>query len=71
MLDSSPDRFGPVDPAAFLADLEAKPAALLDLLDHLPGWDGVATGPLVLTGMGSSRPRSPSCSTDVTAGYRR
>jgi len=43
-----------VDPAAFLADLEAKPAALLDLLDHLPEWDGVATGPIVLTGMGSS-----------------
>ena len=45
---------GPVDPAAFLADLEAKPAALLDLLDHVPAWDGVATGPIVLTGMGSS-----------------
>jgi hypothetical protein len=43
-----------VDPAAFLADLEAKPAALLDLLDHVPAWDGVATGPIVLTGMGSS-----------------
>jgi glucosamine--fructose-6-phosphate aminotransferase (isomerizing) len=47
-------RFGAVDPAAFIADLEAKPAALLALLDHLPSWPGVATGPIVLTGMGSS-----------------
>ena len=31
-----PGRFGVVDPAAFLADLEAKPATLLALLDNLP-----------------------------------
>jgi glutamine---fructose-6-phosphate transaminase (isomerizing) len=43
-----------VDPAAFLADLEAKPAALLALLDHLPSWPDVGSGPIVLTGMGSS-----------------
>jgi len=43
-----------VDAAAFLADLEAKPAALLGLLDDLPRWPGVGTGPIVLTGMGSS-----------------
>ena len=44
----------PVDPVGFLADLEAKPAALLGLLDNLPDWNGVGTGPIVLTGMGSS-----------------
>jgi glucosamine 6-phosphate synthetase-like amidotransferase/phosphosugar isomerase protein len=43
-----------VDPAAFLADLEAKPAALLTLLDDLPVWPVAAPGPIVLTGMGSS-----------------
>jgi glucosamine--fructose-6-phosphate aminotransferase (isomerizing) len=43
-----------VDPAAFLADLEAKPAALLALLDDLPTWPDVGDGPLLLTGMGSS-----------------
>jgi glucosamine--fructose-6-phosphate aminotransferase (isomerizing) len=43
-----------VDPAAFLADLEAKPAALLTLLDNLPKWPVDGNGPIVLTGMGSS-----------------
>jgi glutamine---fructose-6-phosphate transaminase (isomerizing) len=43
-----------VDPAAFLADLEAKPAMLLSLLEGLSSWPGVGTGPIVLTGMGSS-----------------
>lgn len=43
-----------MDPAAFLADLEAKPAALLALLDDLPTWPVIGTGPIVLTGMGSS-----------------
>jgi glutamine---fructose-6-phosphate transaminase (isomerizing) len=43
-----------VDPAAFLADLEAKPAAMLTLLDDLPSWPVSGTGPIVLTGMGSS-----------------
>jgi glutamine---fructose-6-phosphate transaminase (isomerizing) len=43
-----------VDPAAFLADLEAKPATLLALLDNLPSWPDVGRGPIVLTGMGSS-----------------
>jgi glucosamine 6-phosphate synthetase-like amidotransferase/phosphosugar isomerase protein len=43
-----------VDPAAFLADLEAKPATLLALLDDLPEWPRLADGPIVLTGMGSS-----------------
>jgi glutamine---fructose-6-phosphate transaminase (isomerizing) len=43
-----------VDPAAFLADLEAKPTALLALLDELPIWPVVGDGPIVLTGMGSS-----------------
>jgi len=43
-----------VDPAAFLADLEAKPAALLALLDDLPKWPRLGAGPIVLTGMGSS-----------------
>ena len=43
-----------VDPAAFLADLEAKPATLLALLDELPTWPGSISGPIVLTGMGSS-----------------
>jgi len=43
-----------VDPAAFLADLEAKPAALLGLLDDLPTWRGIGKGPLILAGMGSS-----------------
>ena len=43
-----------MDPAAFLADLEAKPAMLLALLDDLPSWPDVGAGPIVLTGMGSS-----------------
>jgi glutamine---fructose-6-phosphate transaminase (isomerizing) len=43
-----------VDAAAFLADLEAKPAALLGLLDDPPSWPTIGGGPLVLTGMGSS-----------------
>ena len=43
-----------MDPAAFLADLEAKPATLLALLDDLPSWPAVGAGPIVLTGMGSS-----------------
>jgi glucosamine--fructose-6-phosphate aminotransferase (isomerizing) len=43
-----------VDPAAFLADLEAKPAMLLALLDDLPRWPVLGVGPIVLTGMGSS-----------------
>jgi glutamine---fructose-6-phosphate transaminase (isomerizing) len=43
-----------VDPAAFLADLESKPATLLALLDHRPSWTGFGDGPIVLTGMGSS-----------------
>jgi hypothetical protein len=43
-----------VDPAAFLADLEAKPATLLGLLGNMPDWSGLVTGPIVLTGMGSS-----------------
>jgi glucosamine--fructose-6-phosphate aminotransferase (isomerizing) len=43
-----------VDPAAFLADLEAKPAALLTLLDDLPAWPVNGGGPIVLSGMGSS-----------------
>ncbi|MEP7047638.1 MAG: iron dicitrate transport regulator FecR [Ilumatobacteraceae bacterium] len=43
-----------MDPAAFLADLEAKPTALLALLDDLPAWPAAAPGPVVLTGMGSS-----------------
>jgi len=43
-----------VDAAAFLADLEAKPAALLALLDDLPSWPDVGRGPLLLAGMGSS-----------------
>jgi len=43
-----------VDPAAFLADLEAKPAALLALLDDLPRWPHVSDSPLLLVGMGSS-----------------
>ena len=49
-----PGRFGVVDPAAFLADLEAKPATLLALLDNLPSWPDLGSGPIVLTGMGSS-----------------
>lgn len=43
-----------MDPAAFLADLEAKPVMLLALLDDLPSWPDVGDGPIVLTGMGSS-----------------
>jgi glucosamine--fructose-6-phosphate aminotransferase (isomerizing) len=43
-----------VDPVAFLADLEAKPALLLAMLDDLPSWPDVGAGPIVLTGMGSS-----------------
>jgi glucosamine--fructose-6-phosphate aminotransferase (isomerizing) len=43
-----------VDPAAFLADLEAKPAMLLALLDEMPSWPAVKPGSIVLTGMGSS-----------------
>jgi glucosamine--fructose-6-phosphate aminotransferase (isomerizing) len=48
-----------VDPAAFLADLEAKPSALRSLADRLDGADPWATierpERLVLIGMGSSR----------------
>ena len=47
-------RFEVVDPAAFLADLEAKPATLLGLLDHLPVWPPIGDSHIVLTGMGSS-----------------
>jgi glucosamine--fructose-6-phosphate aminotransferase (isomerizing) len=43
-----------VDPAAFLADLEAKPAMLTALLDDLPRWPVLGEGPIVLSGMGSS-----------------
>ncbi len=43
-----------MDPAAFLADLEAKPATLLALLDQLPSWPEHGRGPIVLAGMGSS-----------------
>ena len=43
-----------MDAAAFLADLDAKPAALLAMLDDLPVWPATGTGPIVLTGMGSS-----------------
>ena len=43
-----------VDPVAFLADLEAKPATLLALLDRPPQWPAVVGGPILLTGMGSS-----------------
>jgi len=43
-----------VDPVAFLADLEAKPATLLGYLDALPEWPEIGRGPIVLTGMGSS-----------------
>jgi hypothetical protein len=43
-----------VDPAGFLADLEAKPAMLLALLDDLPSWPDVGDGPIVFAGMGSS-----------------
>jgi glutamine---fructose-6-phosphate transaminase (isomerizing) len=43
-----------MDPAAFLADVEAKPATLLAFLDDLPEWPGLGGGPIVLTGMGSS-----------------
>jgi glucosamine 6-phosphate synthetase-like amidotransferase/phosphosugar isomerase protein len=40
--------------AAFLSDLEAKPAALLRLLQDWPEWPPLGDGPIVLTGMGSS-----------------
>jgi glutamine---fructose-6-phosphate transaminase (isomerizing) len=43
-----------MDAAAFLEDLEAKPAALLALLDQRLRWPKVGNGPIVLTGMGSS-----------------
>ncbi|MGZ4700385.1 MAG: SIS domain-containing protein [Ilumatobacteraceae bacterium] len=43
-----------MDAAAFLDDLEAKPAALLTLLEHRPQWPQLGEGPVVLTGMGSS-----------------
>ena len=43
-----------MDAAAFLDDLEAKPTALLALLEHRPQWPEVGEGPIVLTGMGSS-----------------
>jgi len=43
-----------VDPAAFIADLEAKPASLLALLGELPRWPDVGDGPMLLAGMGSS-----------------
>jgi glutamine---fructose-6-phosphate transaminase (isomerizing) len=50
----SADSFSGVDAAAFLADLEAKPATLLTLLDDLPQWPRLGPGPILLTGMGSS-----------------
>lgn len=50
----SAGRFEAVDSAAFLADVEAKPAALLGLLDNMPSWPRVGARPIVLTGMGSS-----------------
>ena len=34
-----------MDPAAFLADLEAKPATLLELLAELPVWPVTGSGP--------------------------
>lgn len=43
-----------MDAAAFLEDLEAKPASLLALLDQRLSWPHVGDGPVVLTGMGSS-----------------
>jgi glucosamine--fructose-6-phosphate aminotransferase (isomerizing) len=43
-----------MDPAAFFADLEAKPAALLTLLEKRPRWPEIGDGPIVLSGMGSS-----------------
>ena len=43
-----------MDAAAFLDDLEAKPAALLALLEQRPQWPDIGDGPVVLTGMGSS-----------------
>ena len=43
-----------MDAAAFLDDLEAKPTALLALLEHRLQWPEVGEGPIVLTGMGSS-----------------
>ena len=43
-----------MDAAAFLEDLEAKPAALLALLDQRLRWPPVGGGPVVLIGMGSS-----------------
>jgi glucosamine 6-phosphate synthetase-like amidotransferase/phosphosugar isomerase protein len=43
-----------MDSANFLADLEAKPATLLALLEDFPTWPRLAGGPIVLTGMGSS-----------------
>ena len=43
-----------MDAAAFLDDLEAKPAALLTLVDQWPQWPHIGNGPIVLTGMGSS-----------------
>jgi fructoselysine-6-P-deglycase FrlB-like protein len=43
-----------MDAAAFLEDLEAKPAALLTLVDQWPQWPLIGSGPIVLTGMGSS-----------------
>lgn len=43
-----------MDAAAFLADVEAKPATLLAFLDDLPQWPAPGGGPIVLTGMGSS-----------------
>lgn len=43
-----------MDAAAFLADLEAKPAALLAALDEPPHWPVRGGGPILLTGMGSS-----------------
>jgi glutamine---fructose-6-phosphate transaminase (isomerizing) len=43
-----------MDPAAFVADLEAKPEVLLALLDQWPQWPQLTAGPIVLTGMGSS-----------------
>lgn len=49
-----PVGFGLVDPALYLADLEAKPAMLLGLLADMPSWPDLGDGPILLAGMGSS-----------------
>ncbi len=43
-----------MDPAAFIADLQAKPAALLTLLEQQQRWPEIGSGPILLAGMGSS-----------------